>query len=76
MSTSPRSRHIARTLACVATIALTLLATASYAADPILIGFSAPLTGDAAGSGQESLDGAGSPSRSSHAKGGILVCAW
>jgi branched-chain amino acid transport system substrate-binding protein len=72
MSTSPRSRHIARTLACVATIALTLLATASYAADPILIGFSAPLTGDAAGSGQESLDGAKLAVAELNAKGGIL----
>jgi branched-chain amino acid transport system substrate-binding protein len=72
MSTSPRSRHIARTLACVATIALTFLANASYAADPILIGFSAPLTGDAAGSGQESLDGAKLAVAELNAKGGIL----
>jgi branched-chain amino acid transport system substrate-binding protein len=48
------------------------VATRSYAADPILIGFSAPLTGDAAGSGQESLNGAKLAVAELNAKGGIL----
>jgi branched-chain amino acid transport system substrate-binding protein len=59
-------------LTCLAAIALLLITTAAYAAEPILIGFSAPLTGDAAGSGQESLDGAKLAVAELNAKGGIL----
>jgi branched-chain amino acid transport system substrate-binding protein len=42
------------------------------AADPILIGFSAPLTGDNAGSGQESLNAAKLAVEQINAKGGVL----
>jgi branched-chain amino acid transport system substrate-binding protein len=41
-------------------------------ADPILIGVSAPLTGDNAGTGQESLNGAKLAAKQINAKGGIL----
>jgi branched-chain amino acid transport system substrate-binding protein len=49
-----------------------LLFSAARAADPILIGFSAPLTGDAAGSGQEALNGAKLAVAELNAQGGIL----
>jgi branched-chain amino acid transport system substrate-binding protein len=49
-----------------------MASTQSNAADPILIGFSAPLTGDAAGSGQESLNGAKLAVAELNAKGGVL----
>jgi branched-chain amino acid transport system substrate-binding protein len=56
-----------------ALLALVLMpAKRSYGADPIMIGFSAPLTGDAAGSGQESLNGAKLAVAELNAKGGIL----
>lgn len=63
-----RARYVVAAL-----LALALAAgTRCYAADPILIGFSAPLTGDAAGSGQEALDGAKVAVAELNAKGGIL----
>jgi branched-chain amino acid transport system substrate-binding protein len=45
---------------------------AARAADPILIGVSGPLTGDAAGSGQEAMNGAKLAVEQLNAKGGIL----
>jgi branched-chain amino acid transport system substrate-binding protein len=51
---------------------LALSAGAARAADPILIGVSGPLTGDAAGSGQEAMNGAKLAVDQLNAKGGIL----
>lgn len=65
-------RRAPRVLAQLAALALLITPAATRAADPILIGFSAPLTGDAAGSGQESLDGAKLAVSEINAKGGIL----
>jgi ABC-type branched-subunit amino acid transport system substrate-binding protein len=68
-------------LSCRGTATLRLLAslaalavptTITRAADPILIGVSGPLTGDAAGSGQEAMDGAKLAVDQLNAKGGIL----
>jgi len=62
-------------LACfimAACVAMIVPPNSARAADPILIGFSAPLTGDAAGSGQEALDGAKLAVAEINAKGGIL----
>jgi branched-chain amino acid transport system substrate-binding protein len=65
----------------VAGIALSLLAAtvfimgagqATRAAEPILIGVSAPLSGDNAGSGQESLNSAKLAVEQINAKGGVL----
>ena len=55
-------------------VLVTLLATVQPAlsADPILIGVSAPLTGDNAGTGQESLNGAKLAAKQINAKGGVL----
>jgi branched-chain amino acid transport system substrate-binding protein len=44
----------------------------AMAADPILIGFSAPMTGDEAGSGQESMNAAKLAAEQINAKGGVL----
>jgi branched-chain amino acid transport system substrate-binding protein len=60
-------------LACLIAAVPLLIVSAARAADPILIGFSAPLTGDAAGSGQEALTGAKLAFAELNAKGGILV---
>jgi branched-chain amino acid transport system substrate-binding protein len=53
-------------------VLVALLATVQPAlsADPILIGVSAPLTGDNAGTGQESLNGAKLAAKQINAKGG------
>ena len=63
--------RIACALAFITVLAGPAMPTAR-AADPILIGFSAPLTGDAAGSGQESLNGAKLAVEQINAKGGVL----
>jgi branched-chain amino acid transport system substrate-binding protein len=52
--------------------ALVLGAQAARAADPVRIGVSAPMTGDAAGSGQEAMNGAKLAADRLNAKGGIL----
>ena len=51
---------------------LAVSAGTARAADPILIGVSGPLTGDAAGSGQEAMNGAKLAVEQLNAKGGIL----
>jgi branched-chain amino acid transport system substrate-binding protein len=51
---------------------LAVSAGPARAADPILIGVSGPLTGDAAGSGQEAMNGAKLAVEQLNAKGGIL----
>jgi branched-chain amino acid transport system substrate-binding protein len=61
-----------RVLMCLAALVLLFLPGGVNAADPILIGFSAPLTGDAAGSGQEAVDGAKLAVAEINAKGGVL----
>jgi branched-chain amino acid transport system substrate-binding protein len=56
-------------------VVVTLLANShrqAFGADPILIGVSAPLTGDNASNGQESLNGAKLAAKQINAKGGIL----
>jgi branched-chain amino acid transport system substrate-binding protein len=51
---------------------MAVLSKMAIAADPLLIGFSAPLTGDNAGSGQESLNAAKLAVEQINAAGGIL----
>jgi branched-chain amino acid transport system substrate-binding protein len=56
-------------------VVVMLLASAfqpAFSAEPILIGVSAPLTGDNASNGQESLNGAKLAAKQINAKGGIL----
>ena len=56
-------------------VVVTLLASAwprAFGADPVLIGVSAPLTGDNAGNGQESMNGAKLAAKQINASGGIL----
>jgi branched-chain amino acid transport system substrate-binding protein len=66
---SGRHHTILRLLALVMLLAST---PSVFAADPILIGVSAPLTGDNAGTGQEALNGAKLAAQQINAKGGIL----
>ena len=68
---SGRLWTVPRVLALVALLGVAD-ASSVYGADPILIGVSAPLTGDNAGTGQESLNGAKLAAKQINAKGGIL----
>src|SRR5215467_13464591 len=62
-----------RTVAALSIVAGTAaLPNMAIAADPLLIGFSAPLTGDNAGSGQESLNAAKLAVEQINAAGGVL----
>lgn len=67
---SCRGTATLRLLASLAALAVPI--TVTRAADPILIGVSGPLTGDAAGSGQEAMDGTKLAVDQLNAKGGIL----
>jgi branched-chain amino acid transport system substrate-binding protein len=62
---------VARALLVLAVLAL-MASRPAMAAAPILIGVSGPLTGDAAGSGQEAMNGAKLAADELNAKGGIL----
>src|SRR5437867_5464370 len=68
---SGRLWTVLRLLALVALVAVADVPSV-FGADPILIGVSAPLTGDNAGTGQESLNGAKLAAKQINAKGGIL----
>jgi branched-chain amino acid transport system substrate-binding protein len=65
-------RRVSNVLAFLAITALTIVPHSTSAVAPILIGVSGPLTGDAAGSGQEAMNGAKLAADQLNAKGGIL----
>jgi branched-chain amino acid transport system substrate-binding protein len=62
----------ARALLALTAAASLTVSPAARADDPILVGVSGPLTGDAAGSGQEAMNGAKLAAEQLNAKGGIL----